>query len=355
MKFTFISAHAVYGLANQLGNGDTTLFDELESQTRVVLTNQPERHLYAINRNAALLEMLLTGGIPQPLPEDFAASIDRVTSAVAQRRLSESGATPIVVIEIVGDVAAKAPDHARDILDFTFGFDAFDKKAVRTTQAPSVLSILSGIRIGAAQDVRFKFIADGCYLKSDSGKMIYSATFEGGAANIFHSRPLLREAIDDIAANISGALKDPILSRALRLHGSALDLNVDPYRAFISSWNALEILIGKLFPAYQSRLKIELASLSSSPALHLYLERVASVMSTKHSLTDKFAVVSYYLAAASEVEGRLANFKSLKEVRDKISHGQDVEDQSLPVREVQRIFDAYFRSHLNRTRAAISA
>ena len=62
---------------------------------------------------------------------------------------------------------------------------------------------------------------------------------------------------------------------------------------------------------------------------------------------DKFAVLSVYLddtAAQDEVR----TFRELKGVRDRLSHGEEVEEAALPTRDVQRLFDKYLRNHLRR-------
>jgi len=41
-------------------------------------------------------------------------------------------------------------------------------------------------------------------------------------------------------------------------------------------------------------------------------------------------------------------FRDLKGVRDRMSHGEDVEESALPTKEVQRLFDKYLRNHLRR-------
>lgn len=150
-----------------------------------------------------------------------------------------------------------------------------------------------------------------------------------------------------MAEDIRLAISSGNLERVMRLHAHSLNKAIDNYRSFVAAWSALEILVGKLFPMYQRILTSELRQTSSAPGLHAYLDRVANVMNDKHNLVDKFAVLSVYLDhehRADEVE----RFRGLKRVRDRLSHGEELDEQTLPTQEVQRVFDKYLRNYLRR-------
>ncbi len=70
-------------------------------------------------------------------------------------------------------------------------------------------------------------------------------------------------------------------------------------------------------------------------------------MKDKHSLGDKFAVVSIFLDEQDQ-SGDIARFGRIKEIRDRLAHGEEVPDASLPNRDLQALFEKYFRSHLRR-------
>ena len=65
----------------------------------------------------------------------------------------------------------------------------------------------------------------------------------------------------------------------------------------------------------------------------------------KYRLTDKFALIASLLRpeSADKVVGQ---FKRVKEDRDKLAHGQEVNDASLPGQAVQELVRRYLRLHL---------
>jgi hypothetical protein len=68
-------------------------------------------------------------------------------------------------------------------------------------------------------------------------------------------------------------------------------------------------------------------------------------MSDKHTLADKFAVIAMFLDEAQD-PAEIELFKKLKKVRDRLSHGEDVLDGSLPTTEVQKLFEKYLSNHV---------
>ena len=68
-------------------------------------------------------------------------------------------------------------------------------------------------------------------------------------------------------------------------------------------------------------------------------------MSVPCSLTDKVALIASLLCPESADED-VEQFKRAKETRDKLLHGQDIHEASLPVQTVQELVRKYLRIHL---------
>jgi len=132
----------------------------------------------------------------------------------------------------------------------------------------------------------------------------------------------------------------------VRLYAHSLNTATDNYRSFIAAWSALEILVGKIFPTYQPLLVMELRQIRQPPGVQVYLNRVAEVMEDKHTLADKFSVISMFLNDEGQPEEEVEKFRRLKKVRDLLFHGEDISEESLPMKEVQQLFDKYLRNHL---------
>ncbi|MEP6933760.1 MAG: hypothetical protein ABI988_07470 [Nitrospirota bacterium] len=60
------------------------------------------------------------------------------------------------------------------------------------------------------------------------------------------------------------------------------------------------------------------------------------------------------MAAQDRVNGQdqlgeeVNTFRRLKKIQDRLFHGVDIPEESLPAREVQQLFDKYLRNHLRR-------
>ncbi|MBS1140150.1 MAG: hypothetical protein H6R13_1603 [Proteobacteria bacterium] len=347
MRYTFLSAHSVQGIVHQDVEADLVLFDDRSQGIRVVLTGNANAHLRLLNRALALLSLMLRGKIGDPLTPDFTERLAEETAKVERQRLDAIGTCPVVVIEVEGDVDASLPTNARLIQDFFLCFDAFDKKALRDQLLTKVSAVLTAIRIGADNQYEFRPLADGSYLTTNDGQVVHSASLEGGSAELYVSSKLTEAQRTRVAIDILLVLTARGLERVISLHAQSLNKMTDNYRSFIASWAALEILIGKLFPRYQGLLTTELRAINQAPGLHAYLDRVAAVMGDKHNLADKFSVLSVYLDDERRTD-ELNLFRSLKKIRDRLSHGEDIAEASLPTREVQRLFEKYLRNHLRR-------
>jgi hypothetical protein len=99
---------------------------------------------------------------------------------------------------------------------------------------------------------------------------------------------------------------------------------------------------------YHRELVSQLEEVSAAPGLKAYLTQIANVMKGKHTLTDRFAVISVFLDEG-QGDAEIENFKRIKKVRDRLSHGEDVSDEGLPTIEVQKLFEKYLSNHVRRS------
>ncbi|MGH7429801.1 MAG: hypothetical protein ACREJ4_15805 [Candidatus Methylomirabilaceae bacterium] len=251
------------------------------------------------------------------------------------------------MIEARGDIQAVLKEPVREVGDFVLCFDALDKKVLSAALQPRIASVLAAVRIGGAGSYELRRVGSGSYLLDPDGKVIHSFSLEGGEVTAYVSYPLREEQVVRVQEDIELILANQQLTRAIQLFAHSLDRDTDALRTFLSAWSAMEIMIGKIFPSYQARLVSEFAKVSTRPGLTRYLERIADIMKDKHSLGDKFAVVSIFLDEQDQ-SGDIARFGRIKEIRDRLAHGEEVPDASLPNRDLQALFEKYFRRHLRR-------
>lgn len=343
MHYTFLSAYCVQGIAHPIGEADVTLFEDQMQGIRVLLTTNAIFHLHFFNRHAALMTMMLSAGIGDSLEK-----IQAETEKVASSRKSIINNDPVILIYFNGDVDAQVTSPSREIQDFIICFDAFDRKTFKAEIQSKISAILTALRIGTREPLKFRHVTEGVYLTTEDGRIVHSAFPEVSAFGAYQSQQLTDEQKDQIIIYLPLILKIESLERVMQLHAQSFSKTTDNYRAFVAAWSALEILIAKFFKIYQPLLASELRALNQSPGLHDYLDRISNVMSDKYSLTDKFSVVSVYLDD-TQAEDEVRIFRHLKGIRDKLSHGEDLDELTLPTKDVQRLFDKYLRNHLHRS------
>jgi hypothetical protein len=230
MRYTFLSAHAVQGIAHPVGEADVPLFHDPARGIRVFLTADAVAHLHLLNRHLALLSMMLRAMVGNPLGADFPEALTEETAKVARQRSDSIGTNPVVIVEIGGEVEAAIPHNAREIQDFIVCFDAFDKKALKARLASQVSAVLTALRIGTGNPLQFRKISDGSYLTTADGRIVHSASAEAGGLDMYVSHRLSEEQKQRIQADIPLALAAGSLERVLRLHAQSLGKATEPHR-----------------------------------------------------------------------------------------------------------------------------
>lgn len=344
MEFVFLSAHKVFGIVKKDDEPDVVLFQGTDPKMTVSITSDLDKHWHILDRHGALATMMLRGLLNQPLPGEFQDNLAHQIAAARKRRSDALGIDGLLVIEIRGelDVTLKAP---REIDDYVLCVNAYDKQELHLKLQPHVSSVLAALSMAGSGGYQFERIASGSYVITSDGKILHSFSPRLAAASVYASYALTDEQAALMKENIGLVLNSGDLGRVIRLHAQSLDRTTDNFRAFVSAWSALEILIGKIFPIYQEKLFSDLEKVSAAPGLRVYLERMTDVMNDKHSLADKFAVISIFLddrQSPTEIE----EFVRLKKTRDLLSHGGRTPDGSLPTKDVQRLFEKYFRNHV---------
>lgn len=145
-------------------------------------------------------------------------------------------------------------------------------------------------------------------------------------------------------SNANMQLKTPF-----RLLTQSLETTQDNLRAFMSAWSALEILTNKVFHVYEEKFIAGIVDDHNSHGVN-NLERIKDAMKDKYRLTDKFSLVASFLSI--EITEDIELFKSMKRVRDNISHGKEFDEETLPVEDARKLASKYLKNHMLATEYA---
>lgn len=338
MRCVHMVAYSVQGVI--LPSGEHELLSCPADGLTAIITSALDNHAEAGDRSSAVAEGLLSGLFhadrEAAMPARMVASVSRAREARAKR----FGGGPFVVLrrEVDVDVAIGVQ---RKIPGATICFDAIDKDAVRADSRPVFAAALAALASLAEPVCGFEKATDFVVLRKPDGTDVFTFTATFGDAIL--STTVAPNVLSEIPRRYDMLRKATSLGRVIRLIQQSLEQRKDRFRAFLAAWNALEILVNKVFPYYEEAFFSELAA-SSGQARAAYAERIRTVMKDKYNVADRFALIASALSPTA-CETDLQTFRKAKRFRDKLSHGEDILDSLLPVEDTRRLVQRYFAMH----------
>jgi hypothetical protein len=184
------------------------------------------------------------------------------------------------------------------------------------------------------------------YFIDDAGKTAYSIDIEvSGSVTVSTGlKPGVVEYVEKYAKVLG---RHPELVNPARLLSRSLSDESDRLLSFLSIWSGLEIFISKVFRSYEAAMFPKDEKKTSNAVPEPVVNRIREVMKDKYRIADKFSVVSS-LVAPYDFEVDLAKFKTIKDVRDKLMHGGELELKTLPIQDTQVLLRKYLRFHIER-------
>ncbi len=303
-----------------------------------------------IDRKTSVANMLFSGGLKDVGDDSIAPRLTALMRSAKEDRLKTVGSGAALVILKAGSTASFAPSHVRELEQFAVCFDAVPEDWKDGLSRGEVSALIAALGVTLPKLIGVEKVSEAIVFFRDDGKPVFTFRFIMGRARAYVSSPVSAEDVTRVKERFRQIEAEPSLDRVVRLWHSALEKG-DNLRAFLSSWNGLEIFIGKVFNEYEALTFDGLAGDLQRSSIQRYLRRIRDVMKDKYRLTDRFGLVAAHLSP-SESDVDFATFSKAKDDRDSLSHGQDVDEDELPVLEVQALTRKYLRLHLER-RAAI--
>lgn len=316
------------------------------------LTNDIDGQCAISDRGGALAGLMLQGIFA---PEMIGTLEDRLKAQIdeiRQTRRQKTANSTLILFKGTGLVEFQLAGNAREHDDYLLTFDAYDKEAIREKFAHQHRSMQLAISLESSSRVRFEQVTTGTYCTDSTGRTLYSMTFTGGRADLTVSSPLSSEQAQSISHRFAVFSADSKLASTARLFSDMAIYGREPFRAFLSGWNAQEILINKSFKEYEGFF-FNAINISLQPDMAaLFLAQARKTLEGKHNLVSRFALVSAVLLpeqSASEAQADLLAFKRIKKIRDEISHGDDVDETNLPVHDLHNLLMKYLAAHAARS------
>jgi len=349
VKVRYIAIYKIRG-ANKLPE-EVESASLLALQTPTItatLTTNPEPHFIHIDKSAAIGTQLLKGIFAPDkegtLQERLAAEVEDIKA----HRAKQTGTGVFLVFD--GETEIPAPEFKirRDTDEFGICIDAVAKPEIRDTFRPSVQSVITALSLTLSPntDRSIEKIGDVVYLiDPDTGKPIYTFTFQGGVARASVSSPLTAAVIAEAAALAQKLAAHNTMARPTSLLITSLEEATDELQGFIAAWSALEIFVNASFKSTYEARWFEIMEAGAPASAKPVFERFQDVMSDKYRLADKFLVIASVLDSAAATEDA-KEFRRLKKFRDGLLHALDTPSSVLPTEAVQKLILKYMKLHL---------
>ena len=345
MNYIYTIIYRFEGISDTNLVEDKVVYQDDVLGINVLLTKDINRHCLNIDTGLACASLIFRGMLAddklQKLPKAIEVELQKIQEARRQKKKSET----YVVIIIKGNEELNVDEKLHKETDqFHICFDAIEKDSLRDQHKEKVYSIVSSLSMCTGPEYHAERISSGIHFVDDNGKPLYSFTVQGGRARVILAKPVDIEKENEITEVINLSIGNQQLKTPFRLFTQSLETANDELRSFISAWSALEIFTNKVFSSYEKQFIINIADDHSSHGVNQFLARIKDVMKDKYRLTDKFSLIASFLS--NEIEEDIELFKSLKNIRDIISHGKEFDEESLPVEDARKLAAKYLKSHM---------
>lgn len=345
MDYTYIAIYRFEGLAPSNPPQDIVVYENKDDRVTVTLTSNLSHHALPLDRSLAISSLLLRGLFSPENTPNITASVDQQIAEIQQQRVSKFGNSIFAVVTIKGRSKIDLKENLhKEADDFHLCFDAADKEALRKAHEEKIHSIISAISMATEPEYHAQQIATGFDFSDANGKPLYSLTARMGAARLTVPKYINPERKADISKMIGLAYGNKTLRTPFRLLSQSLATMHDNLRAFTAAWSSMEIFTNKVFSEYENRFISNISIHHDSHGVNQFLGRISEVMKDKYRLADKFSLISSFLSddATADIE----QFKKLKRIRDNISHGDEFDEEHLPVEDTRKLAAKYLGLHL---------
>lgn len=338
MKYKFVAAYYVHGMALRPNQDDETIYRD--DEVHVFLTVDTTDALAVLDRQDAIGMVMLHALVQKPVEGDLRYAWKEFVKDALDRRKERYRSSGFVVIEVDGDIDVTLPERCEQVDDYKVCFDAYDKRKLAEVLHPNVASALSAIRLAGDLEYRFERIASGSYLVDADGLVVHSISFSGGGQATV-SQVISDVHIEAMRAFIAPLRLAPELEQALDLHAQSLNRQETELRAFMAAWNSLEQFVKEVKKTrYGPMWNAEKKDKKTAP------ERIATlddIPNPDSAIARSFGKMACYIGG-NDIAADIAEFVELKDIRNGLSH--QLKDKDLPTDRVHKLMDKYLKGHL---------
>lgn len=290
MRYTYLASWSVIG-GISLPNDSQPIELYSSKNCRFVLTCDPDSLLANIDREFALRRLMAKGAAGQPGTAEFPMALASEIEEIKAERKKKTGTRAVLVVEAYGEIDATINEPVGNREGFIVAFDVIDKQAVMQNHQSEIEAMKLAVAFESKVSSRFAALSKGTYLTDEAGRIIYSINISScGEWSV--STNLSAEVTARISSHYAMLQQANDVDSVQRLFSQMADYETDRLKAFLSGWNALEILIAKAFKTYERVFLSPLTNAGQPTLRERFLSRIKDVMKDKYRLTDKFVAVT---------------------------------------------------------------
>jgi hypothetical protein len=343
MRYHYVVAFQLVGVVRPSADLEARIVDLPAVDARARLTGDLETLPPQVDQGTAAGTLILRSIFAQAGDGTYEERLAREVAELKESRHKETGDGAFLVFEAQGEVADFDPQPQRELSDYVIALDEAPKQEIRARYEGAIHALLSAFAIAAEHLCGVKKVVDWITYLRDDGKALYCYRL-GGSGSGYVSSPLPHDALPFINRSARTLSRHQSLVDPARLLSRSLAESSDPLLSFLSVWSGLEIFVNKNFKHYENRVLGRLSAGSPPPVPARLIDRIRNVMSDKYHLADKFSVIATELADP-DIETDQTLFESVKLVRDKLLHGEDIRLASLPIADARKLLRKYLRLH----------
>lgn len=354
MEYKYTIIYRFEGIAGSNFDNDKILYQNTSQGITVVLTNDVNRHCLVLDTGLACTGLLFRGIFSDKKIHEVPIEIDAELKKIQEERVSKNKNCAYAVIIINGhkELDIKEDDQI-DTGKFRVCFDSVDKELLIERHKETVQSIVSSLSISTGPEYYAEKISSGLYFIDSNNKPLYVFSIKCGRPRLICANQINTEKEQEISEIIGLSIGNQQLKTPLRLLTQSLETTQDELRAFVFAWSALEILTNKIFSTYEEKFISNIESVHNSHGVNQFLMRIKEVMKDKYRLTDKFSLIASFLSNESDkITEDIESFKNMKKMRDSIFHGEEFDEETLPVENARRLVAKYLMAHMLSTKMA---
>jgi hypothetical protein len=337
MRYEYFVAYKIRGVTPPPDGEEQLIVEYPDGNSRARVVYDVNKFLGDIDRRSAIGALVLKGLFGGLGSGSLDERIDTELDLLRIVRTETIGAGVFLTLEGKGDIGNLELSNQRELPNCVVAFcDGNSTLDIRSKYAPIVNGLLTSFALAFETVDGLTRVADGVIFRTSADKPLYAYSLTG-SATVSVSRELKVEPLEFVAQHSKTLALDKGSIDPSRLLVKSLASDGDNLLAFLSAWDGLEIFVNKNFRDYED------AAFGRLSGPEKFIGRIRHVMNDKYRLTDKFSLIAFELSKDADVTVDVEIFQEIKEMRDKLLHGVEIDSSKLPTEKTRTLLRKYLR------------